>query len=123
MPLVRYDPKLAALPGVVAVGSRLLVPFGTGRTERAALPRPSLPRKAKNLARALVDVARGAINGGPVFASVETETARRATCWACDLWEPDGNLGFGECTHPGCGCTRAKLKLASAKCPLGKWPS
>lgn len=48
---------------------------------------------------------------------------RGAICAACPYWAGSGNLGFGECRAPGCGCTRAKIWLATEACPLGKWPS
>ena len=48
---------------------------------------------------------------------------RIAFCEACKFYKPGGNLGFGECHAPGCGCSRAKLWLATSKCPLNppKW--
>lgn len=46
---------------------------------------------------------------------------RAAICRMCPHWNPAGNLGLGECRAPGCGCTRAKIWLASESCPVGKW--
>ena len=42
---------------------------------------------------------------------------RLAGCQPCEFYAPEGNLGLGECRHPGCGCTRAKLLLATSQCP------
>ena len=46
---------------------------------------------------------------------------RSAICAVCPHWHGLGNLGLGECRAPGCGCTRAKIWLATEACPLGKW--
>lgn len=53
-----------------------------------------------------------------------SERQRRLNiCQPCDYYSPAGNLGLGECRAPGCGCTRAKLALATSQCPLmpPKW--
>lgn len=46
---------------------------------------------------------------------------RSAICSVCPHWNGLGNFGLGECKAPGCGCTRAKVWLATEACPLGKW--
>lgn len=46
---------------------------------------------------------------------------RSAICSMCPHWNGLGNLGLGECRAPGCGCTRAKVWLATEECPLKKW--
>lgn len=46
---------------------------------------------------------------------------RYAICLQCPLWDDTARLGFGKCKHPKCGCTKAKLWLASEACPDGKW--
>jgi len=80
---------------------------------------PQWPAKARRLAAALVRWARGG------FGLVErrARAQRRAACEACDLYRPSGNLGFGECRHPACGCTRLKRWLPGERCPAGKWPA
>lgn len=60
---------------------------------------------------------------GRPIASKATRASRRAICETCDYYAPRGNWGLGECKAPGCGCTRAKLLLATTRCPLSKWPS
>jgi hypothetical protein len=52
-----------------------------------------------------------------------TRRARLAICRACSYYNRAGNLFFGECQAPGCGCTRAKLALGTSSCPLKppKW--
>jgi hypothetical protein len=56
-----------------------------------------------------------------VIAPKEEIQRRSIICDSCDLWKPLGNMGFGECTHEKCGCTRFKRGLATETCPLGKW--
>jgi hypothetical protein len=50
---------------------------------------------------------------------------RLSACAACEYWKPAGNLGLGECTAPGCGCTKLKAWLLTEKCPHpqgSRWP-
>lgn len=55
----------------------------------------------------------------------EIRKQRLAICKACEYFNPQGNLGLGECQYPGCGCTKAKLFLATSICPHQppKWPA
>jgi len=46
---------------------------------------------------------------------------RASICAQCHLWQSKARLGLGKCGHTACGCTKAKLKVASQACPLGKW--
>jgi hypothetical protein len=80
--------------------------------------RASLPKKARRLGAALVRWTRG----GWALAERRARAGRRAACLACPYWRSGGNLGMGECTAPGCGCSRFKRWLATERCPLGKWP-
>ena len=50
----------------------------------------------------------------------EAELARRTQiCNKCKFWYPAARMGLGKCLK--CGCSSAKLKLASEECPIGKW--
>ena len=50
----------------------------------------------------------------------EAELARRKSiCNKCNFWYPTARMGLGKCLK--CGCSSAKLKLASEECPIGKW--
>jgi hypothetical protein len=45
---------------------------------------------------------------------------RLAICLACPSLDPDGWGGSGRCLE--CGCSvKAKTKIRSQKCPIGKW--
>lgn len=48
---------------------------------------------------------------------------RLTCCRQCPYWREHARLGFGKCTHPGCGCTKAKLWVGSEQCPQGFWKS
>jgi len=80
-------------------------------------PRPqprsglSLQQKAARLAHAL---RKWRAAGAPLVER-EVYRSRLAACQRCEHYHAEGNLGLGECAV--CGCTRAKLWLATAECP------
>lgn len=80
-------------------------------------PRPTLMTKWTRLK---IELKAWRQAGYPV-ASKATRRQREAICKACPKWSAKGNWGLGECTHPKCGCTKAKIMLATSKCPDGKW--
>lgn len=82
---------------------------------------PGLTQKAASLISAGNRVVKAKLNGQPVRVSPEERDRRLSICRACDLWNEGGNVGLGECKHPGCGCTRFKHGLATETCPAGKW--
>ena len=53
------------------------------------------------------------------IADTETLANRKAICDTCPYWYAKARMGLGKCIK--CGCTSAKLKLASEKCPISKW--
>ena len=47
-------------------------------------------------------------------------------CAGCGYWDPKGNLGWGECRGPGCGCTQFKAWMLDQTCPHpdgSRWPA
>ena len=46
--------------------------------------------------------------------------AREATCRACHEWDAEALNATGRCRKCGCS-TWAKLRMATERCPLGKW--
>jgi len=77
---------------------------------------PPLQTQAANAAKAVGRVLLAAAQGAPVFATKETQDARLAICHACDQWIEKRK----RCAK--CGCfTDKKIKLATERCPLGKW--
>jgi len=56
------------------------------------------------------------------FASTPPEilATREATCRACLEWDATALNATGRCRKCGCS-TWAKLRMATGRCPLGKW--
>jgi len=50
----------------------------------------------------------------------ETFNARLETCRGCEFWDESGFAKTGRCRKCGCS-TQAKLRMATEKCPIGKW--
>jgi hypothetical protein len=64
-------------------------------------------------------ILRWASSGFQVVANDVLED-RKTICSACDLWDPTAFGGTGRCKKCGCS-TQAKLRIATEKCPIGKW--
>ena len=77
---------------------------------------PSLPQQAATLGKALVNWTASGFNATPP----EILATREATCRACPEWAATALNGTGRCAKCGCS-TWAKLRMASERCPLGKW--
>lgn len=45
---------------------------------------------------------------------------RQSICRSCNQWDSQAINGTGRCKKCGCS-TWAKLRMATEKCPLGKW--
>jgi hypothetical protein len=76
--------------------------------------------KAAHMAKSLAGAAaRWAASGFPL-ASPKALAARLDVCYACEWWDAQGFRGTGRCRKCGCS-TQAKLRMATSKCPLGKW--
>ena len=45
---------------------------------------------------------------------------RLKTCKGCEFWDESGFVNTGRCAKCGCS-TQAKLRMATEKCPVGKW--
>jgi hypothetical protein len=56
------------------------------------------------------------------FAATPPEilATREATCRACHEWDAEALNKTGRCRKCGCS-TWAKLRMASERCPIGKW--
>ena len=52
-------------------------------------------------------------------ASEEDFAKRKEICGSCEFWKGDANMGTGKCLK--CGCSGAKLWLATSTCPINKW--
>jgi hypothetical protein len=81
------------------------------------LPEPTLADMAEHLGGAMV---AWAARGFPI-APRELRMQRLAICRACEHWREEARFGLGKCAHPSCGCTKAKLFIATERCPVRKW--
>jgi len=56
------------------------------------------------------------------FAATDEETlwTRTKICGSCEFWNATALRGTGRCMKCGCS-TWAKLRMATEKCPIGKW--
>jgi len=52
----------------------------------------------------------------------EALATREATCRACPEWDATALNNTGRCRKCGCS-TWAKLRMATERCPIGKWQS
>lgn len=73
----------------------------------------------KQCAGASAAVGRFAKSG---FATTPPDilAARESTCRACPEWDASALKGTGRCKKCGCS-TWAKLRMATERCPIGKW--
>jgi hypothetical protein len=79
-------------------------------------PHPSLLEKGANLASSM----KGWAASGFSLATPEQLESRMAICKGCEFWNESGFAGTGSCKKCGCS-TQAKLRMATSKCPDGKW--
>jgi len=78
-----------------------------------------LKRRAQVLAR-FGSAAHRFARAGFATTPPEALATREATCRACPEWDAQALNGTGRCRKCGCS-TWAKLRMATERCPLGKW--
>lgn len=88
--------------------------------EKATGAPPEYPppiARAGNALSALGRVVGAVIRGEPVHVEAAVHDARLAACMGCEF---NGEAPAGvKCTK--CGCGGSKLRLATERCPVGKW--
>jgi hypothetical protein len=72
--------------------------------------------------RAAAEAARRFAAGGFQLTPPSTLADRFASCRLCDEWDGSAFGGTGRCRICGCS-TQVKLRMATERCPLGKWES
>jgi len=87
-------------------------------TDTHPLP-PKVPPTSV-MVRSAMRSATNWIASGFQHTDPETLAVRLETCKGCEFWNPQGFRGTGRCMKCGCS-TWAKLRMASEKCPIGKW--
>ena len=73
-------------------------------------------KQAKSLGREL----GGWVNSGLTIVNQNQLNFRLQICKSCEFWNLNGFHGTGSCKKCGCS-TQAKLRMATAKCPVNKW--
>jgi hypothetical protein len=86
---------------------------GNNRVEKAE---PTKTQMVSSLANAAIHWAKA----GFELTSDEAFTNRLDICKSCEFWDFTGFANTGRCQKCGCS-TQAKLRMASEKCPVGKW--
>ena len=79
----------------------------------------TLAHHAELLARFGLSAANFAASGFSTTPS-EALAAREATCRTCPEWDAAALIATGRCRKCGCS-TWAKLRMATERCPVGKW--
>lgn len=79
-------------------------------------PLPDLTEQARSLLKAGINWAQK----GFALVTEDQLKDRLAACTSCNLWDPEGFKGTGRCQKCGCS-TQIKLRMATEKCPIGKW--
>lgn len=80
-------------------------------------PPPSLLNQAKSFASSMKKWAKDGFKN----VSKEEHQRRLNICLRCPSYDPDGwGRGIGRCRECGCA-VKAKTKIKSQKCPVGKW--
>jgi hypothetical protein len=77
---------------------------------------PSLPQQAASFGKSLVNWTASGFSPTPP----DILAAREATCRACTEWDAAALNNTGRCRKCGCS-TWAKLRMATERCPIGKW--
>jgi len=73
----------------------------------------TLSEMAKSLGKSVIDWA----SKGFKIVTDDQFNQRVEICKSCTFWNPKGFNGGGSCTQCGCS-TQAKLRMATASCPL-----
>ena len=79
---------------------------------------PGLVQKAKSFGSSLTSWAKSGFTQTPE----EDLNKRLEICKACEFWDPEGFKATGKCKKCGCS-TWGKLRMATERCPIGKWES
>jgi len=77
---------------------------------------PTITTQAKSAATSVANWA----TSGFRLTTPEEYQARLEICKGCEFWDAEALSGTGRCKKCGCS-TKAKLKMATEKCPIDKW--
>jgi hypothetical protein len=84
---------------------------------------PRIPQAPLSITSMAINFANSAVkwtSKGLSKTDEETLKTRIETCQGCEFWNSKGFGGTGRCMKCGCS-TWAKLRMATERCPIGKW--
>lgn len=76
--------------------------------------------KLKQMAKSFKESFSNWILSNNKITDEETLKTRLEACRKCEFWNSKALRGTGRCMKCGCS-TWAKLRMATEKCPIGKW--
>jgi len=80
----------------------------------------NLPPDIFEMVNTMFKAAANFTRSGFATTPPEALATREATCRACPEWDATALNNTGRCRKCGCS-TWAKLRMATERCPLGKW--
>jgi predicted Zn-ribbon and HTH transcriptional regulator len=81
---------------------------------------PESLRESHKQMRSALNAAHSFALSGFATTPPEALAAREAICRACPEWDAQALNKTGRCRKCGCS-TWAKLRMATERCPIGKW--
>ena len=81
---------------------------------------PLRPPPLMTMAHNFATAANKWVSSNFVKTDDATLETRLEACGGCEFWNSKGFGGTGRCMKCGCS-TWAKLRMATEKCPIGKW--
>lgn len=93
-----------------------LVDIPISSTESSPIKTPTISSMVKTATKSTVVWA----SNGFKIADEKVFEDRLSHCKSCEFWDSEALNGTGRCRKCGCS-TWAKLRMATEKCPIGKW--
>jgi hypothetical protein len=87
--------------------------------EQLTAPKTEVPTIAE-MAKSVASSVKGWAASGFKVASSDLLEQRLSICGGCEFWDSAAFANTGRCNKCGCS-TQAKLRIATEKCPAGKW--
>ena len=88
------------------------------RYNQEKIKRPSIAKMVKSLSKSSVNWILDGMKKTPD----DVIDIRKRICINCEFWDGESFNKSGRCKKCGCS-TWAKLRMATERCPLGKWES
>ena len=110
------DPATQSRRASETISKRFMETLRKAKEYPAPKPMPTAPQMAKKLAHAVTDWAASGFKMAPT----DLVSSRLATCNGCEFWDAMAFAGTGRCKKCGCA-TQAKIRLATERCPVGRW--